>query len=183
MPPFKYPATFTDTVIDTADQSWHSVSEAPVAAAIAAGQVLAADPPPIRDADGRTLPKRRIQTANATATEIFRAPVPQNTAYKAILTIWGITPDLANFRMIEATVVVGRAAGNVAIVQTRVSPANATIQADHAVGTGGTWPLPTVATDNAGGNRDVLIRVTGAASTVIDWLLTGRYETFTPGGT
>lgn len=144
------------------------------------------DPPPPIYTTGRPLTEQRARTTNATPVEIFRAAVPQNTAYKALLTIWGITDDLAHFRLIEAIVVVGRAGGDVVIVQTRVSPANATIMADHAVGTGGAWALPTVAVDNTapGGvqRHDVVISVTGPASPAVNWLLTGSFETFTPGG-
>lgn len=137
-------------------------------------------PPPPGDILGQRVPPRRAQTTNATATEIARYPVPANTELAAALHIRGVTADRQNLRHIVALVVVARAGGNVAVVQTRISPANATVIADHAIGTGGTWPLPTVAVDNAGSNRDVVIRVTGAASTTINWLLTGEYETFNP---
>lgn len=137
-----------------------------------------ADPAPLAYSDGRRLAEGRVQTLNATPTEIFRAPVPRNTGYKALLTVWGITADLTGFRMIEATAVVGRAGNGAVVIQTRVSPANATIKADHALGAGGSWPMPTIA---AVGN-DIVIRVTGAIGTTINWLLTGSFESVTPGG-
>jgi hypothetical protein len=140
--------------------------------------ILPADPEPKVYALSQLIDGQRVRTTNATTTDIFRATVPPNTAYKALLTIWGITDDLANLRMIEATVVVGRAGTGAAIIQTRVSPANATIEADHAIGTGGIWALPTIAVSG----NDVIIRVTGPASPAVNWQLTGSFETFTPGG-
>lgn len=48
MPPFKYVSSDPGTVLDTASLAWVPRSEPAVAAAIAAGQVLPADPPPPR---------------------------------------------------------------------------------------------------------------------------------------
>lgn len=150
------------------------------------GTAAAPDVAPKRYTESRPLVPQQARTTGTALVEIFRAPVPANTVYKAFLTIWGVTDDLANFRAVEATVYVGRATGAVAILQTRVAPANATIRSDHETGNGDTWPMPTIAVDNTLVNgvqrRDVVISVAGLAATGINWLLTGGYETFTPAG-
>jgi hypothetical protein len=143
-------------------------------------------PIPLKLSDQQPIVSSTVRTISVTPTEILRATVPPNTVYKALLTIWGVTDDMANFRAVEATVFAGRASGNVVVIQTRVSPADASIKVDHALGAGGTWTLPTIAADNTapGGNqrRDVVIRVIGPANPAVNWLLTGSVETFTLGG-
>lgn len=149
--------------------------------------ILPADPAPVKDNEVVRLPRRRVRTTTAAVTEIMRQAIPANVEFSALLRIRACTPDLANFRTILANVETGRAAGAVAIIQTRVSPANATILADHAIGpTAGTWPMPTITVDNAIVNnvqrRDLVISVTGVAAVTIDWILSGTYETFVPLG-
>lgn len=144
------------------------------------------DPPPIIYTANQNLVPSRVRTTNATPTELARFAVPINTEFTAVLRVRGITDDLANLRNIQATVVVGRASGNVTIIPTRVGAAVATIGPDHAFGTGGSWgpgSIPvSIAVDNSGAHREVVVSVTGAAATNINWLLTGQFETFTPLG-
>lgn len=149
--------------------------------------ILPADPSPPSYTQARQLDPQHLRTVDASVTQIFRWPIPINTAYRARLTIWATTDDLSNVRVIEAIFVVGRASGNVVLIQTRLSPANATLILDHSLGpVAGIWAIPVVSVDNTapGGaqRRDIVITVTGQAATGINWLLTGSFETFVPAG-
>jgi len=138
-----------------------------------------ADPLPLVFSAGQQLPSQRVRTTNATATQIFSFTIPVATEWTATLTMRGITDDMLNLRVIKAELTVARGpTGGAVFIPARTGGANVDIRFDRAIGTAGAWPLPSV---TVVGN-DVIIKVTGAAGTGINWLLTGSYETFTPGG-
>ncbi len=170
--------------LDESGRKWSiPITDPKYQAFLAGGGIPApADPPAPRYVTVGALGEHRVRTTDAPPTEIARFTVPTNTEYTGLLRIRGITDDLGNLRNIQAVVSVGRAAGNVAIIPTRVGAATATIVADHAIGSGGAWPLPSITVDNSNGKHDLVLTVTGAVSTGINWLLTGYFETFSPSG-
>jgi hypothetical protein len=117
----------------------------------------------------------RIQTTDATPTELFRRRLAhQNTMYSARFTVQSVdmtTPS--NRKTIVATV-----------SATRVSAAaidGFTVLATHAVGSAG-WVVSTPTADNTGDNADVVISVTGLVGRTIAWSIVCEFLSYTPAG-
>jgi len=137
-----------------------------------------ADPLPKVYAAGQQISPAFVRTTSTTPTEIFAFTVPVATEFTGTVTVRGITDDIANLRLIRASFTVGRGLSNGAVfIPARVGGATVDVEKDRAVGTGGSWSMPTI---TIAGNV-VSVKVIGPASPV-NWLLTGSYETFVPLG-
>lgn len=138
---------------------------------VAAGnQPTPADPPPLVYS-GRHPLSARVRTTTATPSELFRATLAPLTAYSALLNLLAVDGGNGALRAIRASVVAKRLGGGAVLVGAPVVIAN------HQDAAASAWAI-TAAADN----NDFVISVTGAAGRNIDWLLSGDFGSFTPGG-
>lgn len=170
MPPFKFVHGTVGNVLDTETLAWVPDTEAVVQVAIAAGEVLPADPPPlVFTTDIRLL--SRIRTTDATPTELIRSPLASMTGYRAKLNLLAVDAGNGALRFIEASIVAKRLAGAAILVGTPV------IIANHQDAGAATWVIAASVSGN-----DFIVTVTGAAGRSVDWSLEGSVLSFTPGG-
>lgn len=175
MPPYQYVHGSSSTVLDTASLSWVPIGEPAVQAAIVAGQVLAADPPPIVYT-GKHTPESRVTTTGTTPAELYRATLAPLTAYTAMVHLVGIDSGNGNMRYIRATVAAKRL-NNGALLVNDVGGTAARVLADHRDGSAGTWAI----TPSVSGN-DFVITVVGAAGRTVNWFVRIEIDSFTPAG-
>lgn len=113
----------------------------------------------------------RVQTTNATATELWRATLAQNTGYSLKLTLLGVDTSNGAIRKIVADATVKRLAAGALAVGVLTTLVN------HADAAAATWAIAATLQGN-----DAVVTVTGAAGRTIEWNLAIEVIRFTPGG-
>lgn len=121
---------------------------------------------------GRTLTvDQRLRTTTATPAEIARWTLATLTGYRVALELLAVDAGSGALRFIAASIVAKRLGNGAALVGAPVVVAN------HQDAAASTWAIVAAVSGN-----DVVITVAGAAGRSIDWQLTGRVLSFTPGG-
>lgn len=133
-------------------------------------EVLPADPPTVVYS-GRLQIDARVRTTNASATEIYRGTLAQNTLYRGRLELLGVDAGNGTARYIEARVVVKRLGNGAVLVGT---PDVVSTIADAVAAS---WAVAASVSGN-----DFVVTVAGAAGRTIDWQLAGDVVRFAPGG-
>lgn len=138
---------------------------------VAAGNTAEpADPLPVTYSGSRQL-AARLRTTNATPTELYRATLAPLTAYVALLDLVAVDAGNGALRAIRASVAAKRLGNGALLIGAPVVIAN------HQDAAASGWAVNAAADGN-----DFVITVTGAAGRTIDWLLSGEFSSFTPGG-
>lgn len=116
-------------------------------------------------------PYSQLTTADAVEVELYRLPIPTLTIMDVYIRVYGVDRGNGNFKKFRREAAIRRlgAASTPAVVGSVEIPAT-------DVGTP-TWTIAPAFDGN-----DLVVKVTGAAGRMIDWLLFAELRRFTPGG-
>lgn len=112
-----------------------------------------------------------VRTTNATATEVYRAPLQTNRGYAGDFLLIGVDAGNGAVKVIRASIAAKRLGAGALMVGTP------TLYAQHNDTAAAAW----TAGANVQGN-DFVITVTGAAGRSVDWNLAGTIVQFAPAG-
>lgn len=171
VPPYKYIENVPTTVIDTATLAFVPVTEPAVVAAIAAGQVIAADAAPKRKALIQQITQEDFRTTDNIIATMASWLLAIQTLYAARFTLTAIDTVNADCRVWYATASAKRVNGGALMVGTP------TILDTDADAGAAAWA---VTADVNGANFRV--RVTGVSGRTISWSIVGEILRARPDG-
>lgn len=171
MPPYKYTLLSPTTVIDTATAAFVPVTEPAVVAAIAAEQVLAADPLIARKALITQVSVEDFRTTNGTIATMVAWTLAVQTLYAARFVLTAIDVGNADCRVWTAKVSAKRVNNGALLVGTP------SVETSHADAGAASWAIAADVNGNA-----FRVRVTGVNGRTLSWSLLGEIVRARPDG-